>query len=316
MRRHRLLFPFLALGAAAVLPLIASAAGTSFSGPIISGNAQTCPAGWASVIQTVSNLVQFAIYLGVAICVLMLAYAGFLWVLNPTNPENRSTGRKILINAAIGLVLVLSSWLIVNTILTVIGAGSIGSVTGVLSGGSPCITAGTPGSTGIISGGNGSGGVSASGSTSGIGACTVPSGGPCAPSNLSAFGSAAENASKICNKESGGNPQNLSRSDKTSDGNSYSVGLFQVNLTNSYPIKVDGQNCSAAFSNSCNGSHVVQSGSSAGKCDATVVNDRLYYDCVQSAQNPANSISAAQQLSSDGTNWNRWSTSNDCGLHT
>ncbi len=114
--------------------------------PPASDSAQA--AGWGCVLKVVANLIQFAIYLSITISVLMFAYAGFLWVLNPINPENRAAGRKILMNAAIGLLITLSAWLIVNTLLIALGAnidgqGGIAGTTKLLSGGSDC-TKGDP----------------------------------------------------------------------------------------------------------------------------------------------------------------------------
>jgi hypothetical protein len=73
-------------------------------------------------VGTLANIVNLAAYLGIFIAVLIIAYAGFLWVLNPISPENRSQARQILINAAIGLVLTLGAWLLVNTLITLLGA--------------------------------------------------------------------------------------------------------------------------------------------------------------------------------------------------
>jgi hypothetical protein len=169
MHRNRLLFPF--LFGVALIPLSVFAAVTDNFGPIVPKNIQTCAAGWGGLVSVVGGLLSFAISLGVIIAVLMFAYAGFLWVLNPVSPENRSTARKILINAAIGLVLTLSAWLIVNTLLNVIGAGGIAGATKTLfSGGanSPCITE-QPGTGAPPSGPTGAPGVAPP--LSGTGAC-------------------------------------------------------------------------------------------------------------------------------------------------
>ncbi|MDR3548884.1 MAG: hypothetical protein P4M11_11590, partial [Candidatus Pacebacteria bacterium] len=164
---------------------------------------------------------------------------------------------------------------------------------------------------------NGGAAVTTTGSSSAAGSCTAPSGGDCSVSNLSTtcFGSNASQAAQICNKESANNPNNLSRSDVTSDGHSYSVGLFQINITNSFNQQVDGQNCSAAFSGPCQGKNVVQSGSTAGHCSVTVTNTQLYNDCVTAAENPTNNINAACSLNNDGNSgWSKWSTSSACNL--
>jgi hypothetical protein len=90
------------------------------------------------------------------IATLTFAYAGFLWVMSPTNPENRTKGRTIMLNAVIGFLIVLGAWLIVNTVLGALGEkgafDSIEKATTVLNGGQECIlnttTANTGGATG------------------------------------------------------------------------------------------------------------------------------------------------------------------------
>lgn len=143
MSRYR--SPILALIVSLFLlaPQVTFGATFEFLGPIVPESCN-CPggaAGWGCLLDLIDNLVQFAIYLGIIITVLMAAYAGFLLVLNPINPENRSSAKKMLINAAIGLVLVLASWLIVNTVLNILGAGGIANTTSVLGGdGDKCLT--------------------------------------------------------------------------------------------------------------------------------------------------------------------------------
>lgn len=175
MGRHRSLLLFIALGFAACIPLLTYAAVvTPGPGWSIVPDVCNCPgraAGWGCVIGVMSNIIQFAIYLGILICVLMAAYAGFLWVLNPVNPENRATGRKMLMNAAIGLVLTLAAWLIVNTLLNVLGAGGIAGTTSVLGGGPQCLEVKV---LGTIDTGTGGGGGTGGGSTAGC-----PSGTQC-----------------------------------------------------------------------------------------------------------------------------------------
>ncbi len=116
----------------------------TFSGPIVPSDLQSCPAGWPGFLSVLYNLIRFAIYLAIVMAVLAIAYAGFMWVINPVSPENRSTAKKALMNAAIGLVLTLSAWLIVNTLLLALGVpGGISGATSILgtSGGARCITA-------------------------------------------------------------------------------------------------------------------------------------------------------------------------------
>ena len=48
---------------------------------------------------------------------LFLVWAGFLFILSATNPESRSKAKGMLLNAFIGLFIVLSAWLIVDFIM-------------------------------------------------------------------------------------------------------------------------------------------------------------------------------------------------------
>jgi len=107
--------------------------------PTVSG-CQYQALGWASFFQVVQNLLNFAVYLAIFFAVLIFAYAGFLWVTNPANPGNKEKGREALMNGVIGLVVVLGAWLIINTIIVALGAGSLGSLTGVFTGGDPCVS--------------------------------------------------------------------------------------------------------------------------------------------------------------------------------
>ena len=113
--------------------------------------------------------------MGIIIAVLMIAYAGFLWVTNPINAENRTKARSVLMNAGIGLLIALGAWLIVNTLLGALSGGTsnIGTFTGFLSGGSDCIQANnqTPGPSGGGLGGSGNNGCPGNLVCSSSGAC-------------------------------------------------------------------------------------------------------------------------------------------------
>ncbi len=90
-------------------------------GPVISEacKCENSAPTFGCVLQTIQNLLNLAITIGVVIATFMIAYAGFLWVLSPTDPKNKEKGRGLLINSVIGLVLILSSWLLVDTFMKV-----------------------------------------------------------------------------------------------------------------------------------------------------------------------------------------------------
>jgi hypothetical protein len=65
----------------------------------------------------IQNVINFIIAISIVIATLIMVWAGVLYILSPTNPESRSTANKMLINAALGIVIVLSAWLVVDFVM-------------------------------------------------------------------------------------------------------------------------------------------------------------------------------------------------------
>lgn len=63
------------------------------------------------------------------VCVIMVIYGGILYVTSAGNDENVGKAKKILLYAAIGIVIIMVSYALVNTILGA-GAGTTTTVTG------------------------------------------------------------------------------------------------------------------------------------------------------------------------------------------
>lgn len=78
------------------------------------------PLGFGGFLQLVQNGMNAAISFGVIMFVIIITFAGILWVLTPTNPENHSQAKKILTNAVIGLLIILSAWLIVDFVMKIL----------------------------------------------------------------------------------------------------------------------------------------------------------------------------------------------------
>ena len=81
------------------------------------------PAGLGScdlcaLFETIQNVVNFLIRLAFSIVAIMLVYGGIRMYFSGDNPNNRKTATKVFINAVIGLVIVLTSWVVINTIIT------------------------------------------------------------------------------------------------------------------------------------------------------------------------------------------------------
>ncbi len=152
----------------------------------------------------------------------------------------------------------------------------------------------------------------------GGGACTVYNSGPCAVGNLSCFGDQAANASRVCSQESGNNPRSVSKTDLCKDGNSFSHGLFQINILVHYN-KI----------NSCNNSFFTLHGSGAqGGCAVPkktnskgltycpkwncTINKAspVYNSCIKNIHNPAVNINLACQLfNNSGNDFGPWAYS-------
>lgn len=320
---RRLLSPALILSALAA-PLIVGA--QEFGGSIIPNladgdqNLQTCAAGWKAVVIVVSGLVSFAIYIGIIIAILIAIYAGILFIFNSTNAEGIQRGKTLLTNAAVGLLLTLGAWLIVNTILVQLGVGGVAGATSALSqNGSLCIEEKELVANPIPSGGTATSTNPGRGTASGTCKVVTDASNPCSVQALSStcFASRAQEASRICNVESaGGNPNIPSGSDRLNGGSgpSYSIGLWQINLTTTDTLKAGwGMDCRKAFSGACQGRNLVGR-SKPGACYVKVTDEVLYHACVAAAKIPKNNSQAACQLYGKGT-FQPWSfTANKCSV--
>ena len=272
------------------------------------------PLGFGGTLQLIQNAMNAAVSFGVIICVVVITFAGILLILTPTNPESHSQAKKILTNAAIGFLIILSAWLIVDFVMKILYNQNLegwGPWNTILHGGNVCVKemdtkplfdraiTNIPGQT--TGGGSGGGSV-------GGGNCLVQNSGACAVSNFSVFGTAAQTASRVCFGESGGNASLPSTVDKLGDGTPYSFGLFQINIS---AHRLNGLDCPSAFSKqSC-------TVSSCGPGTGVVVrNPALYNQCRAAALNPRINIAKAHEIYLDAhARWSRdWGAAKKCGI--
>ncbi len=315
-------FHWISLGVFALLAVVPLAvhADTIFN-PIVSGEC-LCPGrapDWGCVLQTFQAAMNDFVSFAVVIITLFIAQAGFTYMTSPTNPEKKQLANKRLLNAVIGLLIVLCAWLLIDSLMKVIynqnsGFGPWNSIL-VSNGNDLCIQPRQAPSAmqalaQLSATNNGSGGSGAGGS------CTVPANAsnPCSAQSLSGtcFAASGANASQVCNYESsGGNPNISSGSDKLNGGSgpSYSIGLWQINLTTT-PLQTSRGtlNCPAAFVGLNNPSNSVCGGGSGNKvgpsqlayCNVAVKSDSqsqaLYTACVAAAKDPAVNTQAACKL--------------------
>jgi hypothetical protein len=131
MRNLKRILPGFAVAVLFVfVPLSAHAASATFFGPIVptecnctnqpnpnGGAPITTAPSYGCILATVQNGVNFMISLGIIAATFALVYAGFIWMTSGGNPEARNKGKDVLLNVLIGLVILLSAWLIVDFIM-------------------------------------------------------------------------------------------------------------------------------------------------------------------------------------------------------
>lgn len=115
MRSRILFFTLLLAVGTFALPLAAHAAAIPFFGPIVPNN---CPAGWGLLVEVINNIIRVLLTIAIVFFApLMIAYAGFLFVVNPVNAGGREQAKQILTNTIVGIIISLSAWMIVGAIM-------------------------------------------------------------------------------------------------------------------------------------------------------------------------------------------------------
>ncbi|MBU6388569.1 hypothetical protein KGQ72_01695 [Patescibacteria group bacterium] len=128
MRSRIPLFALLFAAGSLALPIAAHASGIPFFGPIIPDSINRCAAGWGAIILVINNIIRFLVSIAIVfIAPLMIAYAGFLYVVNPVNASGISKAKGILWNTVIGIVIALAGWLIVDAVMSVLYNGNLGA---------------------------------------------------------------------------------------------------------------------------------------------------------------------------------------------
>lgn len=154
---------------------------------------ETAP-DYGCVLQTLQNVVNAAVGFGIILCVMWIAYAGFSLMISGGNSEALSQAKTRLLNAGVGLIVILAAWLVVDFVLKVVYDPSV-AFEGTAFGGwnailaptreSRCIQATTP--TPLLSGSieidQRPSGPSTPGAPVDVGQVTTASGN-CSPQNL------------------------------------------------------------------------------------------------------------------------------------
>jgi hypothetical protein len=118
MRPRTLLFSTLFAMLVLVLLPEPTHAQIPFFGPIIPPDGQTCAAGWGLVLVVINNIIKVLLTIAIVfVAPLSIAYAGFLFVVNPTSAGDISKAKSVITNTVVGIVIALASWLIVDAVM-------------------------------------------------------------------------------------------------------------------------------------------------------------------------------------------------------
>jgi TRAP-type C4-dicarboxylate transport system permease small subunit len=73
--------------------------------------------------QLAQNVLNDAIYIAVFLSAVLFAWAGFKYLTNVANSGEVSRAKEIFVNVAVGLVIILAGWLVVDVLMrTLVGA--------------------------------------------------------------------------------------------------------------------------------------------------------------------------------------------------
>lgn len=105
--------------------------------PAISFGANLIPCGTAAnptqcgfndLMTLINNVVNFVLFdMVVPIAAIMFAYAGVLLIFSGGDTGKRSKAKSIFINVAIGFIIAIAAWLIVEFILNLLGYNQTGT---------------------------------------------------------------------------------------------------------------------------------------------------------------------------------------------
>lgn len=68
------------------------------------------------LVELAQNIINAGIFLAIFFAALLFAYAGFLYMTQETIPQ-QTKAKNLFKNVAIGLVILLSAWLVVDTLM-------------------------------------------------------------------------------------------------------------------------------------------------------------------------------------------------------
>ena len=92
------------------------------AGLVSCGGAGEPACDWNGLMSLINTVIHFLLfYMAIPIAAIMFAYAGFELVSSGGSTEKRGIAKKVFTSAVIGLILAVAAWLIVSTVLSILG---------------------------------------------------------------------------------------------------------------------------------------------------------------------------------------------------
>ncbi|MDO8552723.1 MAG: hypothetical protein Q7S01_04360 [bacterium] len=126
MRRYAQTLAVVALTILVMAPAVASAAWTD---PIVrcTGVLGDHPCTVCDIAKTAQNLLNTAIYVAIFLSSGLFAWAGIIYVTNVANHGEINKAKTIFANVIIGLVIIMVSWLVIDTLMKTLVSGQDGT---------------------------------------------------------------------------------------------------------------------------------------------------------------------------------------------
>ncbi|MDD2807269.1 MAG: pilin [Patescibacteria group bacterium] len=83
--------------------------------------------GLDQLLQVIINIATLIVAVTGTAALVMILYGGVLWIISAGSQEKIQQGKAAITAAAIGLTIVLTSWLVVNFIILALTGGTIGT---------------------------------------------------------------------------------------------------------------------------------------------------------------------------------------------
>ena len=82
----------------------------------------TAGSGKESIVRLIGRIINYALFVAGAVAVLFVIYGGYLYLTSGGNEDSAKKGRTTVVNALIGLVIIILAYVIVNVVVNFISA--------------------------------------------------------------------------------------------------------------------------------------------------------------------------------------------------